>query len=138
MKANTLGEEGKLKSTYELMRINWRSKNNPTDLLCPLHRIAESSKLLWVLTSMECALGSLKERDFNIGVTKNYFDKKYDEAEAKIQSLVEVSEYHFLLFELAYQNHLAAFRAEQQIWEVRRENEKLKKQIEVLNKEKEF
>lgn len=127
---NKQGNEHKLSSGNEMVRYNWRSEWGTKNLLNPLFRIMQSTKMEWLLNSLSLKLDEYKH--------KTNFKLDYSEQEQKIDVMVEISEYHFALWELAYQSNLAAFRTERTLQQMIWENEKLKQEIKQLNQEKEF
>ncbi len=114
---------------HEELKINWRMKNTAEHLLNPLYRGLEEAKLRWVYQSMDIKLNEAKLKNPNAD---------YSEAQSKIDSLIENSEYQRFLFELAYQCNLAAFRAEQRSLEYLNKVTDLQLEIKSLKEQLEF
>lgn len=119
--------ESKLKSIYEAKRAEYKSNQNPLDLLNPLARIDESTKLEWLINQLQCDLWAIEHKNFG---NKIKIDTK--DLETKINLLVEISEYHFKLYEIAFQLNNYAFRAEERLQNSIYEYRKLKKENEEL------
>lgn len=107
----------------EVVRANQRAKGTPENLLCPLRRQMESGKLLFVRQAYQ-----IKIEEAQLKSPKN----DYSEGWQKVRLLVETEEYLRQLYELAYQLNTAAFRAEQRITILQIENDRLKKENEIL------
>lgn len=98
-------------------------------MLDPLNRISESGKLQWLINELQDELTSIQQKNANNRIKVNT-----DILEQKITMLVEISEYHFQLYELAFQLNNSAFRAEQRLSGAIVEFKKLQKENQELKK----
>jgi len=111
----------------EQTRFNWRLNNTPDMLLNPLYRLAHSAKLRGIIDEWEMKLIRAQ-----VDAKVRGIDKDFTESLDRLDMVVEISEYHLQLWELAYQTNLAAFRAERRNIAMGMEIDELKKEIENL------
>lgn len=107
----------------EVIRMKQRATGTPENLLCPLRRLNESGKLLFVRQSMQIKLEEAQLKNPNAD---------YSEARKKVDLLIENEEYQRQLFEMAYQSRIAAGRTEHRLMLLQIKYDELMKQNEIL------